>query len=92
MNRIVISLLIGITLFSTNIISEDVFGQNENPEEMFNLAMMHFGKGEYKEAIIIYDEILEIAPNNISTLKMKGIAQSNLEYHEKSLMQFFKIY
>ena len=91
MNKVIILLLTGITLFSTNIISENAFGQTENPEEMFNLAMMHFGKGEYKEAIEIYDEILEIAPNNISTLKMKGIAQSNLEYHEKSLMQFFKI-
>jgi len=91
LNKVIILLLTGITLFSTNIISENAFGQTENPEEMFNLAMMHFGKGEYKEAIVIYDKILEITPNNISTLKMKGIAQSNLEYHEKSLMQFFKI-
>jgi hypothetical protein len=58
---------------------------------MFNLAKIHFVNGEYKEAIIMYDEILENFPDNISTLKMKGIAQSNLNYHEKSLEQFFKI-
>ena len=91
MKKGIIFFFIGITLFSTNVVSENAFAQVENPEEMFNLAMMHFGKGEYKEAITIYDEILEMAPNNISTLKMKGIAQSNLDYHEKSLMQFFKI-
>jgi len=91
MKKGIIFFFIGITLFSTNVVSENAFAQVENPEEMFNLAMMHFGKGEYQEAITIYDEILEMAPNNISTLKMKGIAQSNLDYHEKSLMQFFKI-
>jgi len=91
MKKEIMFFFIGITLFLTNVVSENAFAQVENPEEMFNLAMMHFGKGEYKEAITIYDEILEMAPNNISTLKMKGIAQSNLDYHEKSLMQFFKI-
>jgi len=91
MKKGIIFFFIGITLFSTNVVSENAFAQVENPEEMFNLAMMHFGKGEYQEAITIYDEILEMVPNNISTLKMKGIAQSNLDYHEKSLMQFFKI-
>ncbi|KPU81375.1 hypothetical protein JI55_01285, partial [Nitrosopumilus sp. PRT-SC01] len=30
-------------------------------------------------------------PNNISTLKMKGIVLSNLEQHGKSLKQFFKV-
>jgi len=91
MKKGIIFFFIGITLFSTNVVSENAFAQVENPEEMFNLAMMYFGKGEYQEAITIYDEILEMVPNNISTLKMKGIAQSNLDYHEKSLMQFFKI-
>ena len=58
---------------------------------MFKQAHEHFVKGEYNEAIVIYDSILEIAPNNISTLKMKAIALSNSEYHEKSLKEFFKI-
>jgi len=58
---------------------------------LFDRAGGHFQVGEYGQAITIYDEILEIAPENISTLKMKGIAQSNLGYHEKSLEQFFRI-
>ena len=80
-----------IILFSSTIIFENSFAQTKSAESMFNLAKIHFVNGEYKEAIVIYDEILENFPNNISTLKMKGIAQSNLNYHEKSLGQFFKI-
>ncbi|QLH04507.1 hypothetical protein C5F49_03620 [Nitrosopumilus oxyclinae] len=81
--------VIGISL---TISSELVFAQTEDdPEIMFNLANNHFNNGEYKQAITIYDEILKIAPNNISTLKMKGIALSNLDDHSNSLKQFFKV-
>lgn len=81
--------MIGVSL----IISDElVFAQTEDdPEIMFNLANNHFNNGEYKQAITIYDEILKIAPNNISTLKMKGIALSNLNDHSNSLKQFFKV-
>ena len=58
---------------------------------LFDEAGKHFRKGEYPQAIAIYDDILEIRPENIPTLKMKGVAQSNLGYHEKSLEQFFRI-
>jgi tetratricopeptide (TPR) repeat protein len=79
-------------LISMVITSESVFAQTEkNPEVMFNLAKEYFVNGEYKQAVAIYDEILEIAPNNISTLKMKGIVQSNLDDHTNSLKQFFKV-
>ncbi len=81
-----------VILFSSGISSETIFAQtSEDPEQMFTIAMEYFVKGEYKQAVVIYDEILEIVPNNISTLKMKGIAQSNLDDHSKSLKQFFKI-
>jgi tetratricopeptide (TPR) repeat protein len=79
-------------LISMVITSESAFAQTEKtPEVMFNLAKEHFVNGEYKQAVAIYDEILEIAPNNISTLKMKGIVQSNLDDHTNSLKQFFKV-
>jgi len=76
-----------------------VFAQDENEaSELYDRANKHFVKGEYKEAIIIYDIILELIPYNISTLKMKGIALSNLgqdensiSYHQSSLKQFFRI-
>ena len=81
-----------VILTSLTITSESVFAQTEkDPEVMFNLAKEYFVNGEYKQAITVYDEILEIAPNNISTLKMKGIAQSNLDEHPNSLKQFFKV-
>jgi len=81
-----------IILLSSSIPTVTVFAQTEKDAElMFNQAKKHFVNGEYKQAITIYDDILEIAPNNISTLKMKGIAQSNLEQHTKSLEQFFKV-
>ena len=68
-----------------------VLGQTSDESELFNQANVHFGEGQYKEAITIYDDILEQIPNNISTLKMKGIAQSNLGYHGESLKQFFTV-
>ena len=81
-----------VIILSSSIVMGTVFAQTENDAEiMFNQANEHFVNGKYKEAITIYDNILEIAPNNISTLKMKGIAQSNLEDHTKSLKQFFKV-
>lgn len=81
-----------LILFSSLIVTDEAFAQTEEgAEAMFNQAKEYFIKGEYKEAITIYDEILEIIPDNISTLKMKGIALSNLEEHEKSLKQYFKV-
>jgi len=86
--------IIFIVLTSGQIFAQDV---NETPE-LFKEANEHFTKGEYKEAIVIYDTILELVPDNISTLKIKGIALSNLgqaenslSYHEKSLKQFYRI-
>ncbi len=68
-----------------------VLGQTTDESDLFNQANEHFADGQYKEAITIYDDILEQIPNNISTLKMKGIAQSNLGYHGESLKQFFTV-
>jgi len=72
--------------------------EDDGNKELFAEANQHFTKGEYKEAIQLYDAILELVPNNISTLKMKGIALSNLaqaennqSYHEESLKQFYII-
>ncbi len=62
-----------------------------DPEDVFNEANQFFIKGEYKQAIILYDQILEHYPNNVSTLKMKGIALNNLEMHKDSLRQFYKV-
>ena len=84
--------LLILILLNLSIVSTEVFAQTEQDAElMFNEAKEYFVKGDYKQAITIYDDILEIIPNNISTLKMKGIAQSNLDQHNESLKQFFKV-
>jgi len=80
-----------VVIFGLTIIIGNVAHADEDPEIMFNMAKDHFVNGEYEEAITIYDNILETYPNNISTLKMKGIAQSNLGHHTSSLKQFFKV-
>jgi len=88
----IISYLFVIIVLSSSILTGAVFAQTEKDAELlFNQANEHFVNGEYKEAVAIYDDILEIVPNNISTLKMKGIVQSNLEEHNNSLKQFFKV-
>ena len=58
---------------------------------LFEQASGHLKNGEYKQAVIIYEEILEIKPNHITTSNMKGIAHSNMGDHTKSLTQFFKV-
>ena len=83
-------ILISIAYYETN----NVFGEKQTREQiilLFNDATKLFQNGNYNQAIVIYDQILESNPNNISTLNMKGIAQSNLEQHTKSLKQFYKI-
>ena len=86
-------LVIGFVSFTPQ-----VFAQESETQELFQEANEHFINGEYKEAIQIYDNILEIVPNNFSTLKMKGVALSNLaqdenliNYHTDSLEQFYTI-
>ena len=69
----------------------DTSSKLDYTSSMFRLAEDHFEQGEYEQAIVLYDEILEVFPGNISTLKMKGVAQSNLGYHKVSMEQFFRI-
>ncbi|WP_100181974.1 M57 family metalloprotease [Candidatus Nitrosotenuis aquarius] len=55
-------------------------------------AAKHFVKGQYKEAIVLYDKILKNYPDHATVLKMKGVAQSNLGLHQKSMSDFYKVY
>ena len=54
-------------------------------------AKEHFINGEYKQAIIIYEQLLENNPNSVSLLKMKAIALSNSGDELKALKEFYKI-
>lgn len=66
------------------------FGESTE-SELFDKGNQEFFKGNYKQAIIFYDEVLKKLPDHITTLKMKGIAQSNIGNHQESLKQFFKV-
>ncbi len=79
------------TILVFSLIFPSVFGQTSDESKLFDMANEYFAEGRYSEAITIYDEILVKFPNNSITLKMKGVAQSNLGYHEESLKQFFTI-
>jgi tetratricopeptide (TPR) repeat protein len=81
-----------IIISSSYIFANDVFAQTEQDlNELLDDAREHFQKGEYRQAITIYDQILEIKSDNLTTLKMKGVALSNIDQHTKSLKQFFKV-
>ena len=93
--------LLKILIFCTIMIAfvshtEDYLGfaQEQTREELkilFDEGTELFQNGNYNQANEIYDQILEITPNNISTLNMKGIAYSNMEMHSKSLKYFYKV-
>jgi tetratricopeptide (TPR) repeat protein len=81
-----------VVMLIFGIISVPVFAQTlDEAQTLFKQANGELLNGKYKDAISIYDNILDKFPNNISTLKMKSIALSNLGEHEKSLEGFFRI-
>jgi len=86
------SIILMLMIIMAALSPSQIFAQGTNDvPEMFQEANKHFAKGEYNESVKIYDDVLEIVPDNVSTLKMKGIALSNMGFHEKSLKQFYKI-
>ena len=78
-----------ILLFS--LMSNPVFASETiDIQELYKKANEHLLIGELHEAVEIYDEILEIYPENVNTLVMKGVALSNLDRHKQSLIEFYK--
>ena len=66
-------------------------GTNDLPN-IYKRANDYFMLGDYHQAIELYNDILEISPDNKKTLLMKGIALSNLDWHKKSILQFYYVY
>jgi len=78
------SVLLIAVLVIFGVILVPVFAQTlDEAQILFKQANQELLNGKYNESISIYDNILEKFPNNISTLKMKSIALSNLGEHEK---------
>ena len=91
MNMIVISILF-TALFTSPLIQsvsadDDIF----DIPTLFGEATEHFMIGEYSQAIIIYNKILEISPDHTKTLLMKGVAESNQDRHKNSILTFKKV-
>ena len=56
---------LGVILLFSSFISVPVFTQtSDDTQIMFKQANGHFVKGEYNEVSVIYDNILEMVPNN----------------------------
>jgi len=79
-----------IIFLSTSSITGTSFAQINLDEIKFIQAKEHVDNGQYRQAIGIYDEILEKTPNDISALKMKGIVQINQGQYTKALEQFYR--
>ena len=89
--KIKITLYMTIIILATSyIMSNEVLAQTVEKTEL-EKAKEHFVNGEYKQAIIIYEQLLENNPNSVSLLKMKAVALSNLGDDLNSLKEFYKI-
>ena len=81
-----------IILLSLYTITDEVFATTEEQKKVdLQKANLHLIKGEYKEAIVIFDQILESNPQDKKILSMKAVALSNLDYDIKSLKIYFEI-
>ena len=84
--------VIAFIILGSHVSQQEVFAETkEELNALFKQANNHLRNGEYKQAVIVYDQILEIKPNHATTLNMNGIAHSNMEDHAKSLTKFFKV-
>ena len=70
--------------------SEAVSDASDVPD-LYQQANEHLVFGELRQAIIIYEEILEISPDNTNVLMMKGIALSNLEQYKHAMKDFYDV-
>ena len=73
-----------ITVFFTG----SAFAQNvDERSKLLTEATNPFFKGEYEDAIKIFDDILETYPNDYKILELKGLALSNLRLESTLAMQ-----
>ena len=81
-----------ISMMSFSLSSNTVFADDTpNTEILYNQANKHLLNGELHEAIELYDEILDISPNNIDAMIMKGITLDNLDRHKQSMKEFYSV-
>ena len=76
-------ILFTFTFFIGSAYAEDI----DERDKLFAEAFEPFLKGEYEKSIIIFDEMLEIYPEDHKIFEMKGIALSNLRLESTLAMQ-----
>jgi tetratricopeptide (TPR) repeat protein len=92
MKSFVITIIVAFALLTIHVAPVFAEEASQTANAMYKSAAKHFVKGEYKPAIAIYDKILKTYPDHSTVLKMKAVAESNLGYHQKSLVDFYKVY
>lgn len=92
MKSFVIIIFVVFSLLIINVGKVFADDSAKSADSMYKAAAKHFTKGEYKQAISIYDKILQKYPGHSTVLKLKAVAESNVGYHQKSLVDFYKIY
>ncbi|MGI0004447.1 MAG: matrixin family metalloprotease [Candidatus Nitrosotenuis sp.] len=92
MRSVVIIIFVFFVLLIIN--TAQVFADDDAKlaDTLYKTAAKHFTKGEYKQAISLYDKILQKYPNHSTVLKLKSVAESNLGQHQKSLVDFYRLY
>ena len=76
-------ILLTFTFFIGSAYAENI----DERDKLFAEAFEPFLKGEYEKSIKIFDEILEIYPEDYKIFEMKGIALSNLRLESTLAMQ-----
>jgi len=76
-------ILLSFTFFIGSAYAENI----DERDKLFAEAFEPFLKGEYEKSIIIFDEILEIYPEDYKIFEMKGVALSNLRLESTLAMQ-----
>ena len=80
--------LFTVILFTFTFFIGSAYAENiDERDKLFAEAFEPFLKGEYEKSIKIFDEILEIYPEDYKIFEMKGIALSNLRLESTLAMQ-----
>jgi len=80
--------LFTVILFTFTLFISSAYAENmDERDELFAEAFEPFLKGEYEKSIKIFDEILEIYPEDYKIFEMKGVALSNLRLESTLAMQ-----
>ena len=84
-------LSISSVFFLSLLVDSEAVSDASDVSDLYQQANEHLVLGELRQAIIIYEEILEISPDNTKVLMMKGIALSNLEQYKHAMKDFYDV-